>query len=387
MIETAPHVRHRRKLRPSTKIAIGAVVLVGAAWFAYASITAYLVSKIDLPPIEPKRTNIVAISPESGYRILVANGIAHLAEVSGDFRDYDPNRSIDRSELLAAKKIPIRELLQSLQRNEKALATTIMRMNDLKEDDISKEAPIWTAEDLRKALDGDKTLQEQLEKDLNIGLDGTPPNWVDPQACINGIVIELPVPVRIATADGDTVVTARVPQPYRPQFINAVEKALEERFDADTARAGIYRQRLTDVLEGRLGKEDVRKSLAARISEERVNELRRKPEAVLRHAQVIINEDHIKSARYRNYKTSEKRELNDLTIDLTEEGRQRLWKYSHKRSGFQLLLVVDGVAIAAPRISHELSQREVTINQLPDEDLVKDAVELMNTKSIGGNER
>ena len=70
----------------------------------------------------------------------------------------------------------------------------------------------------------------------------------------------------------------------------------------------------------------------------------------------------------------------DLSVDVSDEGRRRLWKYSKERVGTQLLLVADGIPIAAPRIQHELAQDSLTITQMEDEVLVRDAVEMLNQK-------
>jgi preprotein translocase subunit SecD len=73
--------------------------------------------------------------------------------------------------------------------------------------------------------------------------------------------------------------------------------------------------------------------------------------------------------------------LHDLTINMTEEGRRRLWQYSKSRVGTQLLLIADGIAIAAPRIQHELAQGNLTITQMRDEVLLRDATDMLNKKS------
>jgi hypothetical protein len=383
MIESAQRVPHRRRIRSSTKIAIGFVVVIFAGWAGYRAWSNFMVSNIKLGPITPKQINLVAISPGAGYRILVANGIAQLAEISGGFDAPNPEDLNESTDIVSAKKIPLREMLESLQGNQKGLDGFVMRINDIKEDDLPKEAPVWTAEDIHKAIGGDKNLQGKLEHDINMGLDGTPPNRVLASACINGIVIDTPVPIEIGTGK----LVAHVLQPYRPGLIEQVEKVLEERFDADTARPGVYREKAQAVIDDPKLREDVKHALEARISEDRTKDLAAKPTRVLSNAEVILNDDHIESATYRNYRASDKRDLNDITINLTDEGRKRLWKYSHGRSGFQLLLVVNGVAIAAPRISHELSQSDVTVSQLPDESLVKEAVDLMNQKSRGGTSR
>lgn len=388
MIETAETLPRRRRMRSSTKIAIGFVVLVLGCWSGYRLWSNFMVGRINYPPIQPKSVNLVAINPGAGYRILVANGIAQLAEIAGgsEFHAPDQDRESDRTDVVGAKKIPIRELLQSLQGNEKALSTFVMKLNEIREDDVPAEAPIWPAEDIAKAVQGDADLKKRLEQDLNMGLDGTPPPYIRESAFVNGIVIDLPVPIRL-DEKGERTVVAHVLQPYRPNLIEQVENSIAERFDTDAARPGVYRDKIVEVENDPKRKEKVGASLLARIAPPRVANLALKPERVLQKAEVIVNEDQITSASYRTYKTGEKRELTDLTISLTDEGRDRLWKYSHKRPGFQLMLVVDGVAIAAPRISHELSQSVVTIRQLPDESLVREAVDLMNKQAIGGNER
>jgi hypothetical protein len=62
----------------------------------------------------------------------------------------------------------------------------------------------------------------------------------------------------------------------------------------------------------------------------------------------------------------------------SDEGRKRLWKYSINEVGSQILLLVDGIAIAAPRIQHPLTQSQLSIKGLPDEVLVSDAADAMN---------
>jgi hypothetical protein len=47
--------------------------------------------------------------------------------------------------------------------------------------------------------------------------------------------------------------------------------------------------------------------------------------------------------------------------------------------------VVDGVAVAAPRVGTELAQTHLTISNLPDERIVKDAVDKIN--SVGNSSK
>ena len=144
--------------------------------------------------------------------------------------------------------------------------------------------------------------------------------------------------------------------------------------------AGTYADEAKKILDGTNKKENVREAIMARISEENSRKLSEYPEKVLASAMVVVNDSHISSASYRNYDTT-RGKTNDLTIEMTDEGRKRLWQFSEDRVGTQLMLIVNGIAIAAPRIVHELAQGELTITQMSDETLVKEAVDDLNKKA------
>ena len=76
----------------------------------------------------------------------------------------------------------------------------------------------------------------------------------------------------------------------------------------------------------------------------------------------------------------------------------QLWKYSHDNKkpgrtdnflnlfrsknraakGFQLLFIVDAIAIAAPEITSDLAERKILIKGVPSKELVENAVNLLN---------
>ncbi|MBI1756268.1 MAG: hypothetical protein HYR64_04075, partial [Fimbriimonas ginsengisoli] len=126
-------------------------------------------------------------------------------------------------------------------------------------------------------------------------------------------------------------------------------------------------------------RENVRASLKALIAEDTLREYASPVEKLLSGMTVVVNEDQIEGVSYRKY-TEEGRQFFDLTVKLASEGSDRLWKYSKGRVGSQLMLVVDGVAIAAPRISHELSQSDLTITQLPEQVLVDMTVDAIKAR-------
>ena len=99
---------------------------------------------------------------------------------------------------------------------------------------------------------------------------------------------------------------------------------------------------------------------------------------VLDNTVVLLNEAHVTSAAFNTYDIGQNKTTNDITLGLSDDGRMRLWKYSHDHKGFQLLFVVDTVAIAAPRVSTELPESVATIRRVPSTDLVQDAGGLLN---------
>jgi len=96
---------------------------------------------------------------------------------------------------------------------------------------------------------------------------------------------------------------------------------------------------------------------------------------VLSNSVIVLTDEHMKGASIEQYEGSDGKPIFDVNIQLTEEGRMRLWSYSHRNRGFQLLLISNGVAVAAPRIKTELSQSSVRITQLTSESLAKDTVD------------
>lgn len=375
------------KIRPAYKLAAGAVLGGAALYGLWVGYQAWRVSRIDYPPIAPGRVNLVAITPGIGYRIIVSNQIAQLAEVvGGDFTA--PDRPEQEGDVQNARRIPIRDLLRALQGEEEAVSNLVTVLNDLARDDLPPVPVIWEAEDLRRALDGDPELRRKLERDINVRLDGTPPEEISVRALIDGIVIRSPVPVRVLVAGRERIVTGHILENYRPRLMLDVERHFKERFDMSNEQIrNYYRLEAKRVLEDPSARENVERSLRARIDPERLRGFAERPERLLRNASIVVNDRQIEGASYSSYEAQNGRKMHNLAIRLTPEGRERLWKYSFRRRGFQLLLVVDGIAIAAPRISHALSGRSVTITQIPDEQLVRDSVDIINQLSSKGDPR
>lgn len=369
------------KIRSSTKIVVGFLSIVGLGFGAYRIALDKMIEGAHFSPVVPGSVNLVGIDPGSGYRIIVANFVAQLVQASDNFGGSDSNEG-GPTEGAIKKRIPIKEMLAVLRGDEKALGAITMTMNDMKEDALPPIRVLWSATDIRKAIDGDKGLRTKLENDMNVHLDGTPLDKVRPASIENGIVIEAPVKVHVNLAGQVKEVVGSVLEAYKPRLILAVEARYADKNYNRNMQAGYYEEEAKAVLANPATRENVQQTLLDRISEQTGAERAIPVERILKSATIVVNESHITKASYTSYDTNDG-ERSDLTIDLTDEGRRRLWKYSHDKVGTQLLLIADGVAIEAPRIRHILAEGELTITQMRDKTLVRDAVDMINHHTKG----
>lgn len=345
-----------------------------------------------MEPIKPGIVNLVAIKTDgkgdgTRYRIIVSNQIAQIAEVQRSSFEGPQKYEDSEEEAANRKRIPLREMLQSLQGDESALSRLIMIMNDLKEADLPAERVVWTPEDILAALDGDQTLRRKLIADLNVNLDGTPLDQLSLRAIENGIVIKAPVPVKVRIGNELKTLRGHVLESYRPRFARDVARRYAEKFVDSNAIRGYYIEEAEQLRLDPKKRENVAKTLRDYINPDRLARYAAIPERLLGDAQVLVTEAHIEDASYRKEDSTDSKPRYRLNIRVDEVGRRRLWKYSMEHQGAQILLVANGVAIAAPRIVTELTGRNFTIDRLPDEDLLKDAVKMINDARTGGSER
>lgn len=365
-----------RKPRVSEIMGVTAVLLAVGGYFGFHALSSYLVGRERFAPVPPGRVNLVGITPGAGYRIIIANDVAQLVETQGDFGGSE-KQDEGATEGAIKRRVPMRELLGVLRGDGKALGPFVMIMNGVKQDEWPPIRIDWTKADLEKAIGGtDAKLRAKLERDLNVRLDGTPIVPLNRNSLENGIMVHAPVELTVNLDGKPTVVRGETIEPYKPSLIKAVESRYQDKPNVDaTMIAGYYAEEVRRVAEKPSAKEDVGKSIRALYSKERTAARLDAPQRLLKNATVVLNETYIDDARYRSYKTNDGKTLSDLTVDLNDEGRRRLWQFSLDRVGSQILLIADDVAIAAPRIEHELALREFTITQMRDEVLVRDAVD------------
>ena len=141
---------------------------------------------------------------------------------------------------------------------------------------------------------------------------------------------------------------------------------------------GTYVDEARKILAGAKAKENVINSIRAKYSKPRKSELAEAPQRVLAATSVILNSEQMKSAVIAAYDAANGQRFHNLKVGLNDEGMKRLWKYSRENQGFQVLLTVDGIPVAAPRFRTELMSHEVTISQLTDPRLAQDTADAIN---------
>lgn len=357
------------------------VAVLGVVWAALWIYPKVMLGNYVVVPVKPGKINLVAVHRLSGYRIIVSNGTAHLYEIQGDAQAFDaPDETSTAQD---AARLPIRETLQSLQGDASALGKMVMSVNKMHEEDLPNVRIVWKAEDIQKALDGDQALRTKLEGNLNTRLDGTPLDTVSLEAIMSGIVIDEPVTVNVPVEGQLKPVTCRIQEPFKTLFAGAIEKKVNERFEtSNEALLGYYREAANKILAGGR-KEDVAQSLKSHIEPATLQEKAVGPERILANTKVLVNENQMSGASYVTFEGPNRSILSDVTLRLTDDGKMRLWKYSHDNPGFQLLLAVDGVAIAAPRIKTELAENEVKLTKVPSKDQVDEAVAFIKKTASG----
>lgn len=374
---------------PSTKIAIGFIVATAGLYAAWNWWASYKLGPAAFKPIQPGRITLLGMRAGGPYRIIVQNRIAILqivdeAEDKGFERPDDSASTAkeDSSEDVSGKRrVPIKELLGTLQGDEAALSRFITIMNDVSEADRPAVAVSWEAADVEKALMGDKILRAKLTSDLGVDLSGSPMSRMKISSLLNGIIVKAPVAVEVPVAGIKRLMTGYYEQPYRTAFAREIEKYLQEKQMRGDDRAAL-RAAIIEKAGALAGNPKARENVAdslGRVIDKRAAQTYAAPlRRVLGRAVIILNDQFLDAASISERVASDGKKYYTITLGLSEEGHKRLWQYSRANLGSQLLLVKDGVAIAAPVIRHELRDSSVDITQLQDPDLARETADLVN---------
>ncbi|MFM9873161.1 MAG: hypothetical protein ACKVQS_06810 [Fimbriimonadaceae bacterium] len=360
-------------MKPATKVMLTSAAVIAAAFVGLWGIGEFQLNQFNPKPIIPGKVTLVAMNTDLGFAIRVSNSVAQLIKVDKAGAGFGSDDRQSSSE--DARRIPMRELLQSLQGDQDALVRLVAVLNKIDLDDLEPGINEWQAENIQKALDGDKILVDKLEKDLNVKLDGTPLDQVQYDNITSGIRIYVPIPVRVNIAGEPKTLIANLPIAYQPVFAKEVSDIIEKRFNPTNEYiVGNYRDVAQKYLDGTAVKEDVRLKLKKLIAEDSKLQMSERPEQVLQGADVLVNESMVENATSTVRKDDKGNDVFTIHLNMTEEGRKRLWKYSRNRKGSSLLVVVNGVAIAAPKITTELAGKQLDLTDLRDQRLVEDTL-------------
>lgn len=368
------------------RLVVGAVLIAAVVYGAWTyGVGAYVLSR-HFSMLEPGKVSLIGLKTGHGFTIQVSNRIAHLVEAKDtNFVASSTDQEEEaESEGATKKKLPVSDMIGALQGDEKALTNFVTVLGDYEpKEEWPPNAPVWPAEDIQKALDGDPAMRAKLVRALNVDLTGKPLNELSISALENGIMVETPIPVRVRVGDTERLMHARIKQWYQPQVMQATNAKFRDLFNvSNNAKVAYYVEAVQEQAE-KHKTEDVAGALRRMIDPQSMKEAADDAELILGSAFVVLNDRDIESASYHTSDVGTRASaagMFDLNLQVNDDGRMRLWQYSKLHPHDQLLLVSNGIAIAAPRIRHELMSSDLTIVQMPDEELVKEAVDTINKK-------
>lgn len=363
-----------RRYRGALTFTVAVLVLLGA-WFGgnwlYAE---WAVGKMELVPIEAGRVNLFGVEL-SGERIIVANGTAMLIRGSG-VNDKDAASGDDAR----GPAVPIRALIGSLNGDEEALSELLESLNDIDPTTFPPPETVWEEEQLRAALRGDRDLLRKLERQLGTTLRGEPADRISLANLRAGITVRVRVPVQISVEGAAAKkVEGVVRVNYRTRFAQEVlnNRVIRDTFDpTEAALYGVVRE-VWAAMEDR-PHQDVRADLESLLDEKGKARLAHPVESLLSRTTILATEREITDASLREYDDPTRdRSLFALQLTLTDHARYRLWKYTRGKGQPQLLFAVDGVAVAAPIVQHEMKYSVVEILNVSDEVDARKAVQVI----------
>lgn len=371
--------RRKFRLRGATRIAVYFVAIAGIGYLVWNfGVCGYVASR-HYPNQVPGRVDLVALDPSAGFKVFIEEGEVQLIQTGAQgFQASDSNLGLAGG---GSKKLylPLRALLGALQGHQKALSRFVMEVNELGPDDHWPiRRIVWKAEDIQKALNGDPQLMKKLETQLNMTMSGKPMPFLNTVALENGIIVDTPCPIQIKVGDQTKTIVARVERPFRPDFLKEVLQDYSRHGDpTKDQRAIYYANWLAKFKQGKVTSQNIGAVLESMITPDSVSDYAKKAEKILKATHVILTNRQIENASDTSQDINGDK-LYTLNLNLTNNGRMRLWKYSIQHPGGTLLLVSDGIAIAAPTVNHQLMWRQVSVSQMSDPQIVSDAVQKIN---------
>jgi hypothetical protein len=361
------------KLRASTKIAVGFVLTVAGVLGGSMAYTKFRLIGVELTPIESSQFCLLAVGPQAPVRVLTANHMAQIVEVEGGLENTGTDSEGAQTGSIK-RRIPVKELLGVLNGNSDSVAEFLQLMRRSQDEDApSENAPMWTSEDIEKALGGDPILKAKLEKDTNATIDGTPLSDLNLISFYDGIRIKIPVTVNVKNAKGSTLQGFDIVT-FRPHFMVRFYKSMQEKF-YDRASLGMFYKQFINGKTKEEAKASLDTSLRKLIEDAAGSDELGKLNLIGRECVILANRSMIKSGEMKKVVEGGE-ETYDLKLVMQGDGPPRLWKFSAE-GGKRLLVVSQFVPIASATIGTQLSGEELVIKQITDKNLVSQAVETL----------
>jgi len=368
------------KLRSGIYFA-SAVILVLLGWYAANELYArWVILPRKYAPLQPGKVNLIGLRIP-GYRIVVSNGVARLEQGgSNGFGKPEESPEVGASGAV----ISMKALLGTLRYDEGSASELTTALAGIKTEIEPLPELTWSEEHLVKALAGDDALTPKLERDLCTRLDGSGLDAVNWKRLNTGIWIELRVALSVPLAKAVVSATLRVPYQTRLASLTTSEvnkRLTGGRLEPDRAMlAAIYQQSSTRMAGP--GREVVADSLRGLVSEGHKRKLAEPVEALLAGVDILATESQITDASLSGEDSPDGTgKVYTLTLGLTGESRDRIWQYTFGRIGGQLMLVSNDIAIAAPFIREEIKYPTVTITNIADEDLAREALDFIKARA------
>jgi hypothetical protein len=146
--------------------------------------------------------------------------------------------------------------------------------------------------------------------------------------------------------------------------------------------AGAYSEAHRAVNSG--AKENIIASLKSKLSEDMKRTLAAPAERLLADVAVLATDRQVTAARLLDEPSPDGNgRTYSMELDITQDARDRLWQYTYRHPKCQLLLVSNGVAIAAPFVKQEMKYSTITITNVADGDLAKQAIDFIRSRPSG----
>lgn len=367
----------KSKARTGTWFAVAVAVGLGL-WFGGNELyTRLVILPRDLPLLQPGTVSLIGMKVP-GYHIVVSNGVARL-EIGEAGTFANPSNPGGSGGGLV---IPIKGLIGALQFDAEKAVELVTALNSIRYDMEPLEDRIWKREDLLAALESPGALRNRLEYDLATRLDGKGVERVNWDRLTTGIWVEMPVDIVVPSQDGTRTITAIVRLAYKSRLASAAEANLQRYYERPFVNReltpspqtieGVYTEALE--LAEQQGFEDVSTNLRRLVSGEHAAKLAEPVNKLLSEVAVLVTDETITDASLKDYPDGEGGKLYSLILEVTQDSRDRLWQYTYRLPGSQLLLVSNGVAIAAPAVQHQMKYSTVEIVGIAEQKLATEAL-------------